>query len=279
MKLAAITLAYNSNLNELCRNVASYADGVDLLILWDNSEHPLDLNRIHEKFPQVMIHQDGINHGLPKAYNWAIDYARSNGYTHLMTMDQDSCFEGFDNYRQHVEEKQHPGICSCAINRDQLMAEEWTPINDSAQSGSIFPLAMIDEIGPFRDDLFISMVDAEMCLRAQEHGYRTIQYNGSNLIHQVGSQRKVSFLRHRVYVSDYNTLRHYYDSRNRILIWYEFPYDISTRGKIKHLMGRLKVMIKIVLFETNKAAKICAIISGTWYGLLNRSHPYRPNSR
>lgn len=275
MKLAAITLAYNSNLDELYRNVASYANGVDLLILWDNSEHPLDLSGIQEKFPKIMIHQDGINHGLPKAYNWAIDYARSNGYTHLMTMDQDSCFEGFDNYRRHVEAKHHPGICSCIINREQPISEEWTPINDSAQSGSIFPLAMIDELGPFRDDLFISMVDAEMCLRAQEHGYRTIQYNGSNLIHRVGSQRKVSFLGHHIYVSDYNALRHYYDSRNRILMWHEFPYDISTRGKCKHLMGRLKVIIKIALFETDKTAKIRAIVSGTWYGLWNKTVPYK----
>lgn len=277
MKLAAITLAYNSNPDELCKNLASYARSVDFLILWDNSEHPLDLSGIREEFPQIMIHQDGINHGLPQAYNWAIDYARSNGYTHLMTMDQDSCFEGFNDYRQHVEAKQYPGICSCAINREHPVEEEWTPINDSAQSGSIFPLTMIDEIGPFRDDLFISMVDAEMCLRAQEHGYRTIQYNGSNLIHHVGSQRIVSLLGHPIQVSDYNALRHYYDSRNRILMWHEFPYDISTRGKCKHLMGRLKVIIKIALFETDKAAKIYAIVSGTWYGLLNTAHPYRPN--
>lgn len=37
MKLAAITLAYNSDLDDLCLNIASYADSVDLLILWDNS--------------------------------------------------------------------------------------------------------------------------------------------------------------------------------------------------------------------------------------------------
>lgn len=275
MKLAAITLAYNCDLNELHRNLASYADGVDLLIVWDNSEHPLDLNVIRTAFPQAMIHQDGINHGLPKAYNWALDYARSHGFTHLMTMDQDSRFEGFDEYRRHVEAKAHPGICSCAINRGLPADEEWTPINDSAQSGSIFPLAMIDEIGPFRDDLFISMVDAEMCLRAQEHGYRTLQYNGSNLVHRVGSQRTVHLMGHRISVSDYGALRHYYDSRNRILMWHEFPYDLGIRSRVKHLLGRVKVMVKILLFETDKVAKISAIISGTWYGLLNKTVPYK----
>ncbi|MCR5444431.1 MAG: hypothetical protein K6E96_01950 [Bacteroidales bacterium] len=279
MKLASITVAYHPEIEELRHNLASYANEVEVLILWDNSESLQNYSELKNDFPNLIIHQDGVNYGLPKPYNWAIDYAKEQNCTHLMTMDQDSCFEDFDKYRHHVEEKNHPGICSCIINRKHLVNEEWTPINDSAQSGSIFPLSMIDEIGPFRDDLFISMVDAEMCLRAQEHDYRTIQYNGSNLIHHIGSQRIVSLLGHPIQVSDYNALRHYYDSRNRILMWHEFPYDISTRGKIKHLMGRLKVIIKIVLFETNKAAKICAIISGTCYGLWNKSVPYKKNRK
>jgi rhamnosyltransferase len=275
MKLATITLAYKCNLDELCHNLASYAESVDLLILWDNSETPLDLSALKVRFPKVVIHQDGTNHGLPKAYNWAIDYALSNGYTHIMTMDQDSCFENFDEYRRQIDAIKHPGICSCAINREHPSNEEWTTINDSAQSGSVFPLAMIEKIGLFREDLFISMVDAEMCLRAQEHGYRTLQYNGSNLIHQIGSGRKIKVLGHAVHVSDYNALRHYYDSRNRILMWHEFPYDISLRGKIKHLVGRLKVIIKILLFETDKIEKTRAIVVGTFWGLMNKSVPYK----
>ena len=274
MKLATVTIAYNPDIAELQQNLASYAALSDIFILWDNSEKPMDFSSIRVTYPDAVIHQDGINQGLPQVYNWAIKYAKEHNCTHLMTMDQDSCFEGFDDYRRHVEAKQYTGICSCAINREQPTEEEWTPINDSAQSGSIFPLAMIDEIGPFRDDLFISMVDAEMCLRAQEHNYRTIQYNKANLIHHIGSERSVCFMGHQTFVSDYNPLRHYYDSRNRILMWHEFPYDIGTIGKAKHFMGRLKVMIKILLFENHKCKKIKAILLGTWYGLINKPKPF-----
>ena len=133
---------------------------------------------------------------------------------------------------------------------------------------------MIDEIGPFREDFFIGMVDAEMCLKAQEHNYLTIQYNRANLIHHVGSERKVKILGHTTYVSDYIPLRQYYDSRNRILMWHEFPNDMSTAGKRKHLVGRLKVIIKILLFEKNKLKKVKAILFGTWNGLHDRAIPY-----
>lgn len=274
MKLATITIAYNPNIDELRQNIASYAGLSDVFILWDNSEKPLDLSNIKADFPHTIIHQDGINHGLPHAYNWAIDYAVEHNCTHLMTMDQDSQFERFNEYYQWVATKGHNGISSCAINQTQPTQEECTLINDSAQSSSIFPLSMIKEIGPFREDLFISMVDAEMCLRAQEHNYRTLQYNKANLIHHIGGERSVCFMGHHTYVSDYNPLRHYYDSRNRILMWHEFPYDIGTAGKAKHYMGRLKVMTKILLFENRKCEKIKAILLGTWYGLINKPKPF-----
>ncbi len=275
MKLASITVAYHPDIEDLRHNLASFADKVEVLILWDNSENLHDYSELKIEFPNLIIHQDGVNYGLPKPYNWAIDYAKKQNCTHLMTMDQDSCFEDFGKYRQHVEEINHPGICSCIINREHPVNEEWTPINDSAQSSSIFPLSMIEKLGPFREDLFISMVDAEMCLRAQEHGYKTLQYNGSNLIHHIGSGRKIHFLNRTITVSDYNALRHYYDSRNRILMWHEFPYDMRTRNKLTHLLGRLKTMAKILLFENNKMEKVTAIITGTWYGLLNKAKTYR----
>lgn len=275
MKLATITIAYNPDIAELQQNLASYAALSDVFILWDNSEKPMDFSSFRSTYPNAIIIQNGTNQGLPYAYNWAIRYAKEHNCTHLMTMDQDSCFEGFDDYRRHVEAKQYPGICSCAINRKHPSKDEWTLINDSAQSGSIFPLSMIDEIGPFREDFFIGMVDAEMCLRAQEHNYRTLQYNRANLIHHIGSEREVHFLGHTTYVSDYIPLRHYYDSRNRILMWHEFPYDIGASGKWRHLLGRLKVMIKILIFEDNKLAKVRAIVSGTYNGLLNRTIPYK----
>ena len=50
------------------------------------------------------------------------------------------------------------------------------------------------------------------------------------------------------------------DSRNRILMWHEFPYDYNLKEKIKYFLSRLKVMAKILLFETNKYAKLSAVL-------------------
>lgn len=275
MRMASVIVTYHPIIEEVIDNLASYADDVDLLLLWDNSENHLDLSPLRQAYPNIIIHQDNMNEGLPAAYNWAIGQAKENGCTLLMTMDQDSSFEHFPAYRAWLEKRTTPCISGVPINENNRSDEEETEIGTVCQSGGVFLIDMFEQIGGFRDDLFIGMVDAEISLRALAHGYRIVQFNGSNLRHKVGSGRTVRFFGRSSVVSDYNALRHFYDSRNRILLWHEFPGDFSFRGKMRHLLGRMKVIIKILFFETDKWVKISAIVKGTYCGIRNRAVPYQ----
>ena len=275
MKLASVIVTYHPNLSEVIDNLATYSDHVEVLMLWDNTEDYLDLTPLLQAYPNVVVHQSLRNEGLPAAYNWAFQKAKEYGCTHLMTMDQDSAFERFSAYRAWLGKKVEPCVTGIPINEGGRFEEEETKIGTVCQSGAVFPVEMQERIGGFREDLFIGMVDAEMSLRAAENGYAIIQYNGSNLKHKVGSGRKVRLLGHSLLVSDYNPLRHYYDSRNRILLWHEFPDDYNLMAKMRHLLGRVKLIVKIILFESNKWAKVSAIIKGTCYGFRNRAVPYK----
>lgn len=274
MKLAAVIVTYHPIICEVKRNISSFINNVDTLIVWDNSETPVDFKFLKQIYPNIILHQDGENNGLSVAYNNAIQAARELGYTHLMTMDQDSTFENFKEYRQKIESFNDStvGIFTCQINSDiHTSGYRDTTV---CQSGSIYTMEMLHRIGGFREDLFIGMVDAEMSLRALEKGYRIYQIANCNLIQHVGSGRKARLLGKEISVSDYGPLRHYYDSRNRILLWYEFPYDFSPWHKLHFLWSRLKLMIKIILFENNKLPKTKAILLGTWYGFRNLPKPY-----
>lgn len=274
MKLAAIIVTYRPDLHEVEQNVATFAENVDMLMVWDNSETPADFHHLEQLYPNIILHQEGRNIGLAEAYNKAISTARDNGCSHLMTMDQDSTFENFKEYRHQLEAftDSTVGIFTCPINNDT----DKPGYRDTAvcQSGSTYTMEMLHQIGGFREDLFIGMVDAEMSLRALEKGYRIYQIANCNLIQHVGSGRKARLLGKEISVSDYSPLRHYYDSRNRILLWYEFPYDFSPWHKLHFLWSRLKLMIKIILFENNKLPKTKAILLGTWYGFRNLPKPY-----
>lgn len=278
MKLAAIIVTYHPNFQEVKHNIATFVNDVDMLIVWDNSEIPADFNYPKQLHPNIIFHQDGKNIGLSEAYNNAIQIAQSHDCTHIMTMDQDSTFENFAEYRRQLESFSDPavGIFTCPINND--IHDAGYRETTVCQSGSIYSLEMLQQIGNFREDLFIGMVDAEMSLRALEKGYKIYSVANCNLIQHIGSGRIVKFFGHPVEVSDYGPLRHFYDSRNRILLWHEFPYDVSLKHKIHHLWSRTKLITKIALFEQNKVKKIKAILLGTWYGLRNQTKTY-PKSK
>lgn len=274
MKLAAVIVTYHPNIQEVKHNIETFVNDVDLLIVWDNSTAHVDLNYTKQLYPNILLYQDGENIGLSKAYNNAIQIAQNHGCTHIMTMDQDSTFENFAEYRRQIESFSDPavGIFTCPVNNDiETNGYRETTV---CQSSSVYTLEMLDSIGGFREDFFIGMVDAEMSLRAMERGYRIYQITGCNLIHHIGSGRKKKILGHQVEVSDYSPLRHYYDSRNRILMWHEFPYDCSTKHKLQHIWSRFKLIIKILLFEKQPWGKAHAIVRGTINGLLNKAKPY-----
>lgn len=275
-KLAVVVVSYHPDPDELATNVASYADVADWLLVWDNSEQPTDLTQLCNLFPEAVIMQEGKNRGLAYVYNQAMQLALREGCSHLMTMDQDSLFENCAGYWQRAKELTTDpkiGIFCPAVNHN--VKKEGPLYNCTTQSGSIFSISMLQAIGGFREDLFIGMVDAEIGLKALQHGYLIYQLPVANIVHHIGSERSTRILGKSVSVSDYSPLRHYYDSRNRILLWYEFPGDYSLQGKLHHLTGRMKVIAKILASENNKWAKVRAIVSGTYYGLLNRAKPYK----
>lgn len=271
MKLATVVVCYYPD-EIVIQNIASYSTESDHLYIWDNTPGGSELIRILKDV--VVMHHNHQNMGLAYAYNRAFETAEKDGATHLMTMDQDSIFKNFPHYKKQIESFYDTtvGIFTCPINND--ISENGYRETTVCQSGSVYTMEMLNSIGGFREDLFIGMVDAEMSLRAIEKGYKIYQLTGCNLVQHIGSGRRVHFLGKDITVSDYSPLRHYYDSRNRILMWHEFPYDYTTWQKLQHHLGRIKLIIKILLFENHKYNKTVAIIRGTFNGISNRIIPF-----
>lgn len=268
LKLATVVVCWHPDDN-LLLNIASYSSGTDFLYVWDNT--PGGSMLVNSIKNAVILNRGNQNMGLAYAYNRAIELALKQGATHIMTMDQDSRFDNFAFFRQCLELYPEDMICP-PLNSSSTTDNK--VISHAAQSGCVFPMEMIKRVGAFREDFFIGMVDVEMQLKAQSAGYKIIQIGGCSLNHHIGSERKVYLFKHPVSVSDYTPLRLYYDSRNRILMWKEFPYDYSLKHKIRHLFGRLKVLTKIWLFEDHKFSKTKAIVRGTFNGLFNRLYPF-----
>lgn len=222
------------------------------------------------------------NKGIGCALNRGLEYAISNGYEWLLTMDQDSRVEpdhvkgmlnGANLYK--CPEKIAQLFPSYKLEDGHVFNKEATQqtangvheIVESMTSGSMLRLDRIRLIGKFRESFFMDFVDIEFCLRVRRAGYANVQVSNVILHHALGEHGKHRrLLWRRTYVANYPPLRVYWQTRNRI--WVAKSYLISEpRYILKDLIRLLFVPVKILTFEESKIAKLCAFGRGLAAGL------------
>jgi rhamnosyltransferase len=282
MKLAAVIVCYYPDAQELKRNIASCINYIDKLILWENTpksnikNEGLYIEQYGNKALQMSL---GKNVGIATALNEAARWCKTNGFSHILTLDQDSYFlnDTLAQYRLIITElnKAETDVGMYAVNpvcekRPNYPEHAGTiEVADAITSGSIIPLSIFDTVGFFRDDLFIDAVDYEFCYRLKRAGYKTIVISSVLMQHKVGYLKKISFGLSTV---NYSAFRSYFIVRNQILMWKLYPNLFSTKHKktlIKHHI--LFRIAKILLGEAHKRSKIKAIINGISDGLTGKT--------
>ena len=139
--LALITLFHPSP--EVADNMASYASGADALFLWDNTPGGAVLSLPVEAEKKVIRYRRGANVGIGKALNEAVRLLEEGGFTHLLTMDQDSAFvpSTFEAYKRQVAgwQDKRPVVFVPRVNVSRKTTEDWVETQGFIVSGSIFP--------------------------------------------------------------------------------------------------------------------------------------------
>jgi len=236
-KILAVVVIWHPDLSILSSALAATAPQVAklLLIANDGVSPPLAL----PENAVVMVPNDNL--GLGAAYNRAAEWARAQGATHLLLLDQDSVPEpGLVTALAHAFDQPGPVAAAGALWRDRRTGKDgffvrltgWgvrkfrptdsapVPVDFLISSGSLISLDAIDRIGRFDEMLFIEHVDTDWCLRARAMGYRLYGVAQARLDHafgeatlapsMLGGSRKL-FL----YAPD----RNYYLLRNSIMLW------------------------------------------------------------
>jgi rhamnosyltransferase len=117
-------------------------------------------------------------------------------------------------------------------------------------------------IGGFREDFFIDYVDVEYCLRARRSGYAVLISCRPTIEHEIGRPRLVKTPFRSFTPSNHDPVRRYYMTRNRIRVWRQYwrregsyvAYDMRAAAR---------ELVKIMLFETRRVAKVRAVVRGT----------------
>ncbi|MDL2265624.1 hypothetical protein LJC57_04430 [Parabacteroides sp. OttesenSCG-928-G07] len=268
MRILGIIIVYFPDSN-LKFNINSYLPYIDKLIFWENSPEEKA-----EYIPQSSkLEKMGLNRnvGIGKALNEAVNYAIENGYTHLLTMDQDSYFESnkFKTYLEIIEKTNQEIIYS--PNYKIYGKEMYDPteaslieVEANMTSGSIYPISIFNKIGLFRDDFFIDSIDLEFCMRARKNNIPTKIVPLVNLVHKVGYQKKkYRFLWKTFFPNEYSPIRSYYIVRNGIITMRLYPWA-NWKGFLFYWF--YKRLFFVLCYEKEKYMKCKGLIIGYLHG-------------
>ena len=177
------------------------------------------------------------NHGIARGLNDGLELAHANSFTWLLTIDQDSHIGAayvstlLRQASSRVRNGEHLGAIGAETIRDTA-GELNYPTHHSAkgptteeliQTGTLWSVPALMEIGGFDESLGIDAVDAAACLRLREQGYAIAIAPGISVEHSIGAAQMVPFLGRTVMVTDHSPARRTSMLRNRLRL---FPAEL-----------------------------------------------------
>lgn len=192
MRLAAVVILYNPDVSAT-QNILTYAIHLSKVYIVDNTEEPKwNIREAMSGVPKSVYYSDGSNEGIAKRLNEVRRQAAKDGFTHLLTMDQDSSFsEGvFVKYMNGIEAfPDGESVGMFAVNYQPKLIENTgkpTEVLSSITSGSVVNLNIIEQVGGYNEDLFIDLVDAEISYKIVNANKKIICFTYIILNHRLG---------------------------------------------------------------------------------------------
>lgn len=207
------------------------------------------------------------NVGLAAAQNLGIEWAREQGYSHVLLLDQDSepeknMVNSLCESLERLSSVERVGAVGPKFHdlreqrdapfvRIRFPASRKLWCEHSAQtiacdflisSGMLIPLTVLDEVGLMDAGLFIDNVDLEWSFRARSLGYSLHGVCAATMHHRLGdARRKLPFGLGQVVI--HGPVRLYYMMRNRVLL---YQMQHTPRSWVAQDVPR--VLIKLFLF-------------------------------
>lgn len=278
-QIVAVMVTYHPG-PETLENGRLIAAQVQRLIVVDNSAPPAPPLADLQTLGNVEVVANGRNVGIAAALNSGFARARQLGAAWLATFDQDSrppadfisrLGQGFTR----CTARESVGLLVPAyvdVSSPHVAHPPQAPheVVSAMTSGNLVNMAALERCGGFRDSFFIDYVDHELCLRMRNHGFRIVQVDDAVLQHRLGNSRGHSVSGFDFTATHHNAQRRYFISRNRVRLYREYAFG-ETRWVLRDMWSFSKELMKIVLAEEQKAAKLAAVVRGTLAGLFTRS--------
>lgn len=223
MRILAAIVLYFPDTKRLRDNINAILPQVDGIAFFNNGgTMPQTI-----ELPGIVLDSESKNVGIAAALNHLCQYAIDNEYDWILTLDQDSvCPEGLIlEYKKYLGNPKIGMICPRILDRnygslhyDGQEGAGIEKIDACITSASLLRLSAWQQVRGFWEDLFIDMVDFDMCWSLQEKGFIILRTNLKSLLHEIGHSKRVLFRGEENVIYNHPPIRSYYISRNTIAV-------------------------------------------------------------
>lgn len=245
--IVCIDILYNPD-DQVISNVKKYHNLVNRTILVDNSEK--DNSNMFTGMDKVKYIPLKSNTGIAHATNIGI---KQTNEPYILTMDQDSTIskELIDSYISFLEmnDSDEIGALTPQYDTDRNhvgKVKGWENVLLSMQSGTLIKRSTFDNIGLFKEELFLDVVDWEFFLRMNQANLKLIKVNSAILKHQPAITQSISFGPLELKYGVASPIRYYYQARN--LLWTAKKY----KNPKLYLILVVKLFKIMILFDNKK---------------------------
>ena len=276
MRIDAVVVLYNPGL-EVFDNIKTYSSIVDILYVVDNSTEPNSelVEMIGKECHNATYIPLNGNLGIAKALKEGLKKATSSEVDYCLTMDQDSKFptDKMEDIKKYlIEAGDNYGIISLnAKGVDKI--DEFTGIKDVdvwITSGNFINMKNYLKTNGFNEDLFIDLVDFELCEQFHKINKKVGIIGEICLTHKIGEPMIKRFLWKKVKVDNHPPIRYYYQYRNT-----EYLYRRNKSFyKRWHIEGYKVELVQLLLGE-NKKERLRMIRKGRKDGKKGILGPYK----
>lgn len=266
MKIAAVIVTYNPDVDKLDKLVVSILEQVNNIIIVDNASVNGWDSSIFDK--RCTVHKLESNLGIGAAQNIGVSLASGLNLPYTILFDQDSYAETglvqklLEGFKLKDVVAVGPEIFDSRSGRTfpyftylkykRVRSDSLTQVKDGfyhtdalISSGTVVDNSFF-KLNPNNESLFIEYVDVEWCLRARAKGKKIVFSKNARLEHELGDERRKLF---GLEFPVHKPHRYFYVVRNALFCSSEKKFPFSFRS---YNILRLFVLLFFVLLVTDE---------------------------
>lgn len=277
MRVLGGIVTYNPDIDRFKDNISSLIGQVDFLYLFDNDSKNFTkiMQTISEFSEKVYVFKSCKNVGIADGLVHTMNFARDNNYDWVLTVDQDSIIDInlVDQYKKTINNYKNNdlGMLTCLI-KDR----NFTDISSERQSTDLEEVPICITAGAFTNvnkyfltsgydrNMFIDLVDTDLCLNLREKGYKILRINYLGLYQEIGHGENKKIFQKNIIVHHSSIFREYFMVRNVFILNKHHPLTFGKAELIKALTLNLLI---VLLYENYKVKRLKQYVRGVRDGI------------